>query len=125
MSNQLLLDRLTTHPRGRINRLYHAFQDYNNLYFLQELHKTNGDLWSSLRCMDKMTGTFPSLARRYAWELLDALEHMHRHGVIHRDLKPENLLLDKDGYIKITDFGFAKRVVFKTSTPGPPLKNDS
>ena len=118
MERRILLDRLTTHPRGRINRLYHAFQDYNNLYFLQELHKTNGDLWSSLRCMDKMTGTFPSLARRYAWELLDALEHMHRHGVIHRDLKPENILINDRGHVVLIDFGTAKDMIW-TDLNGP------
>lgn len=37
-----------------------------------------------------------------------AFEYMHQSDTLYRDLKPENLLLDKDGYIKVTDFGFAK-----------------
>ena len=37
-----------------------------------------------------------------------AFEHMQSKNVIYRDLKPENLMLDKDGYIKVVDFGFAK-----------------
>jgi protein kinase A len=39
-----------------------------------------------------------------------AIEYMHSKNVIYRDLKPENLLLDSQGHIKITDFGFAKHV---------------
>lgn len=39
-----------------------------------------------------------------------ALEYLHQQNVVYRDLKPENLLLDRDGHLKITDFGFAKKL---------------
>lgn len=53
---------------------------------------------------------FTLLATFYASEIVSALEYLHSLNIVYRDLKPENLLLDKDGHLKITDFGFAKKL---------------
>jgi predicted Ser/Thr protein kinase len=42
--------------------------------------------------------------------ICEALQYAHEQGVVHRDIKPENLLLDKEGRVKIADFGIAKLV---------------
>ena len=43
-------------------------------------------------------------------QICDALQHAHDAGVIHRDIKPENILIDRNGLVKIADFGLAKLV---------------
>lgn len=40
-------------------------------------------------------------------EIVLAIEHLHKSNIIHRDLKPENLVFDKDGHLKLTDFGLS------------------
>ena len=37
-----------------------------------------------------------------------AMGYLHSNNVVHRDLKPENVLMDRDGYIVLADFGLAK-----------------
>ena len=44
----------------------------------------------------------------YIAELILAVESIHKLDCIHRDIKPDNILIDKDGYIKLSDFGLAK-----------------
>lgn len=55
-------------------------------------------------------GADDTTSRFYAAEICLALEYLHSKNFVYRDLKPENLLIDQDGHIKITDFGFAKEV---------------
>jgi len=52
------------------------------------------------------------LATFYTASLVLALSHIHSHGVVYRDLKPENVMLSSNGYIKVIDFGLAKKVPY-------------
>lgn len=40
--------------------------------------------------------------------MIVGLEYMHNNGVLHRDIKPENIVMDENGYVRITDLGIAR-----------------
>ncbi|HKK17436.1 MAG TPA: serine/threonine-protein kinase [Opitutales bacterium] len=52
--------------------------------------------------------------------ICEALEYAHEKGVVHRDIKPENILLDRDGRVKIADFGIASLVGAEGERSGTP-----
>ncbi|KAI8973883.1 kinase-like domain-containing protein [Pilobolus umbonatus] len=86
--------------------MWGTFQDNVSLFMVMD-YVPGGELFSVLRRSQR----FPDhVAKFYAAEVILAIEYMHSKNVIYRDLKPENLLLDSQGHIKITDFGFAKHV---------------
>ena len=82
-------------------KLYYSFQNQQNLYFVMD-YIPGGDLMALLIKF----GIFEeSLAKFYISELVLAIESVHKLGFIHRDIKPDNILIDKNGHIKLTDFG--------------------
>ncbi|KAK9273185.1 hypothetical protein L1049_017992 [Liquidambar formosana] len=64
-----------------------------------------GDMMTLLMREDTLT---ESVARFYIAQSVLAIESIHKHNYIHRDIKPDNLLLDKNGHMKLSDFGLCK-----------------
>jgi len=95
-----------------IVNLISTFQDEKRLFMLME-YVNGGELFSYLR----REGRLPNdSAKFYAAEIIMAFQYLHGQNIVYRDLKPENLLIDSQGHVKITDFGFAKVVEDRTWT---------
>ncbi|XP_010247369.1 PREDICTED: serine/threonine-protein kinase 38-like [Nelumbo nucifera] len=87
-----------------IVKLYYSFQDADYLYLIME-YLPGGDMMTLLMREDTLT---ESVARFYIAQSVLAIESIHKHNYIHRDIKPDNLLLDKNGHMKLSDFGLCK-----------------
>lgn len=91
-----------THP-FLVNMTY-AFQDREHLYLIMD-YLDGGDLRYHLgnrRFFNERETKF------FVSNILIGLEYMHRNKIIHRDIKPENLVLDSQGYLRITDLGISR-----------------
>jgi len=87
-----------------IMKLHFAFQTEDKLYLVLD-YCPGGELFFHLSRYRR----FPErVARFYTAELILAMGHLHKRGIIYRDLKPENVLLDAEGHVKLGDFGLAK-----------------
>jgi len=68
-------------------------------------YASGGEVFSRLRREGRFSN---DVALFYMTEIFLAFQYLHSKDIAYRDLKPENLLIDKEGHVKITDFGFAK-----------------
>ena len=100
----------TSHPF--LLSLSATFKDADTLYSLFEWIQ-GGELFGRIESDGKLP---PAAAKFYAASVVHGLAYLHAMHVVYRDLKPENLLIDKTGYIRVVDFGFAKHVPERTYT---------
>ena len=84
---------VTIHDFGETGGLYYLVMEFINGVNLRDLLRDG-----------KMA---PEQALAIVPPICDALQFAHGHGIVHRDIKPENILLDRDGRVKIADFGIA------------------
>jgi len=95
-------------------RLFDYFQDSKMLYLVLE-YVNGGEMFTHIQ-KQKFRCFNPKVTKFFAAETVLAFEYLHNLDIIFRDLKPENMLIDSRGHIRLTDFGFAKRVSDKTWT---------
>lgn len=88
----------------QITRLTYTFKDNSFLYLVMEFIP-GGELFTLLRSMKSFS---EAMVKFYAAQVLLAFEYLHYLTITYRDLKPENILLTADGFVKVTDLGFAK-----------------
>ena len=87
-------------------------QDERFLYFQLD-YINGGELFTFLRTEGRLS---PEHAKIYSGQVTLMFEYMHSKNIIYRDLKPENLLIAETGFLRLTDFGFAKYCEGRTYT---------
>lgn len=91
-----------------ILRLYKTFKDNKFVFLLTDAY-LGGDLWSVIYGTNR--GPFnDAVARFYVACVVEAFGYLHKRHYCYRDLKPENLMVDNNGYVRLVDLGFAKKV---------------
>ena len=100
-------DLLETFKNPFIVRVEFTFENAESHFFVMD-YLSGGRLFYHLKMEQKFDET---KVKFYAAQIVLAFHYLHLKGVIYRDLKPENVILDSEGYIKITDFGIAKKGV--------------
>lgn len=102
LGEKLLLSQL--HHPFIVNMIY-SFQDHDNLYLVMDLLPGG-----NLRYHISIKRRFTEKQNKFLIGcILVGLEYIHSQNILHRDIKPENLVFDSRGYLRITDFGIAKK----------------
>lgn len=100
IKREISVMKLIRHPN--VVQLYEVMATKEKIYFVME-YVRGGELFNRV-----VRGKLKEdAARKYFQQLISAIDFCHSRGVYHRDLKPENLLLDENGYLKISDFGLS------------------
>ena len=101
-----------------IVNMHFSFQDMNSLYLVMDLI-TGKDLRYHLSKEKQFSS---EVSKFFIACTILGLEYIHYNNILHRDIKPDNLVLDQNGYVKITDFGISREMnkMIKGESSGTP-----
>ena len=90
---------------------HHVLQDETFMYLISDLCEETLKEHVESQSIERLRENGPRMIK----QILSDLQFLHANGILHRDLKPSNVLVDKDGYLKLADFGLS-RVLNKDET---------
>ena len=101
-----------------IVNMHFSFQDINSLYLVMDLI-TGKDIRYHLSQKKQFSA---EISKFFLACTILGLEYIHYNNILHRDIKPDNLVIDKNGYVKITDFGISREMgkLIKGESSGTP-----
>nr|UOP56879.1 putative cyclin-dependent kinase 1 [Thecaphora frezii] len=91
-----------------IVRLLDIIHQENKLYLVFEFLDLDLRKYMDAVPADSNEGMGPEIVRKFTYQLIRGIYYCHAHRILHRDLKPQNLLIDKEGNLKLADFGLAR-----------------
>ena len=95
---------LTTKNHPNILKAFEVFEDENYFYIIME-RPSKGDLFKYICSKGRLSIDEASFI---FYQLVNAIQYLHKNKIVHRDMKPENILLTNDMIVKIGDFGLSK-----------------
>ena len=99
------------HADGHKLYLVFEFLDLDLKKYMEALPVSEGGRGKTLpdgSSLSRNLGLGDAMVKKFMAQLIEGIRYCHSHRVLHRDLKPQNLLIDRDGNLKLADFGLAR-----------------
>ncbi|KAE8372769.1 kinase-like domain-containing protein [Aspergillus bertholletiae] len=99
------------HADGHKLYLVFEFLDLDLKKYMEALPVSEGGRGKALpdgSALSKSMGLGDAMVKKFMAQLIEGIRYCHSHRILHRDLKPQNLLIDRDGNLKLADFGLAR-----------------
>lgn len=94
-------------PHINCSEMLDYFEDDDYYFIITNFYGASMDLFDYIECNNNMSE--PEIKSIFR-QIVSAVAHLHKHGIVHRDIKDENVIIDSNGSVRLIDFGSASYV---------------